>query len=58
MECITCAIFSKITGKCRDNRMGDEPIYYQRPNLMGCSDWKDPKEDQLTLFKEVILIKK
>ncbi len=53
MECISCDTFSKIKGKCLDNRMGETPEYYTNPKWMGCSDWKDPKENQQQLSLDI-----
>jgi len=52
MSCYDCATFSKAKGVCINGHMGDKPKNYDKPKWMGCSWYKNPKEDVLTLFKE------
>ena len=51
MNCYDCAKFDKRKNVCTEGRMGKTSNYYDKPKLMGCSYFKDPDEDILTLFE-------
>ena len=50
INCKSCTKFNKFI--CVEKHMGDKPEDYDKPQLMGCSFYKDPKGDVLTLFGE------
>ena len=52
MNCYNCAKFNKRKNVCTEGHMGKKPESYDKPKLMGCSWFKDPAEDVLTLFEE------
>ena len=52
MNCYDCAKFDKRKNVCTEGRMGKTSNYYDKPKWMGCSYFKDPDEDILTLFEE------
>ena len=52
LSCLNCALFNKKSKICVEKHMGFTPDFYNSPQNMGCSWWKDPNKDILTLFEE------